>query len=75
MWNKIQQVWNEIDIDFCLKLIDTMPQWINDVLKAGGGESTPNGDSHIKKFLTTVKNMLIFYVVFIFLKCQKYWTI
>ena len=37
LWNKIQQVWNEVDIEFCLKLIDTMPQRIADVLKASGG--------------------------------------
>ena len=37
LWDKIQLVWNQIDVDFCLKLIDTMPQRIKDVLKAGGG--------------------------------------
>jgi len=37
LWNKIQQVWNEVDIEFCLKLIDTMQQRIADVLKASGG--------------------------------------
>ena len=37
LWNKIQQVWNEIDVEFCLRLIDTMPQRIADVLKARGG--------------------------------------
>src|SRR6185503_11986753 len=37
LWNKIQQVWNEIDVEFCLRLIDTMPQRIADVLKARSG--------------------------------------
>ena len=37
LWDKIQLVWDEIDIASCLKLIDTMPQRIKDVLKAGGG--------------------------------------
>lgn len=37
LWNKIQKVWNEIDDDYVLKLIDTMPQRIKDVLKAKGG--------------------------------------
>ncbi|CAJ0850463.1 13297_t:CDS:2, partial [Entrophospora sp. SA101] len=37
LWNKIQMIWNQIDVDFCLKLIDTMPQRIADVLKASGG--------------------------------------
>ncbi|CAG8611306.1 1948_t:CDS:2 [Paraglomus occultum] len=37
LWNKVQQVWNEVDVEFCLKLIDTMPQRIADVLKASGG--------------------------------------
>ncbi|CAJ0752892.1 24377_t:CDS:2, partial [Entrophospora sp. SA101] len=37
LWNKIQMIWNQIDVDFCLKLIDTMPQRIADVLKATGG--------------------------------------
>ena len=32
--NKIQLVWSQIDINFYLKLIDTMPQKIKDVLKA-----------------------------------------
>ena len=25
LWNKIQQVWNEIDIDTCTNLIHSMP--------------------------------------------------
>ncbi|CAG8693877.1 15051_t:CDS:1 [Dentiscutata erythropus] len=37
LWNKIQKVWNEIDDDYVLKLIDTMSQRIKDVLKAKGG--------------------------------------
>ncbi|CAB5373445.1 unnamed protein product [Rhizophagus irregularis] len=37
LWDKVQLVWNQIDVDFCLKLIDTMPQRIKDVLRAGGG--------------------------------------
>ena len=37
IWNKIQLIWSQMDTDFCLKLIDTMPQRIKDVLKANGG--------------------------------------
>jgi len=37
LWNKIQLMWSQMDTDFCLKLIDTMPQRIKDVLKANGG--------------------------------------
>jgi hypothetical protein len=36
LWDKIQLVWDQIDVASCLKLIDTMPQRIKDVLKAGG---------------------------------------
>lgn len=37
LWSKIQLVWNQIDTDFCIKLIDTMPQRIKDILRANGG--------------------------------------
>ncbi|CAJ0836717.1 990_t:CDS:2 [Entrophospora sp. SA101] len=34
---KICGIWSQIDVDFCLKLFDTMPQRIADVLKVSGG--------------------------------------
>lgn len=37
LWDKIQGIWNEIDVDTCRKLIETMPQHIKDALKAKGG--------------------------------------
>jgi hypothetical protein len=37
LWEKVQQVWNEMDIDFCIKLIQSMPERIKDVIKARGG--------------------------------------
>ena len=37
LWEKLQDVWNGIEVDVCRKLIATMPQRIQDVLKAKGG--------------------------------------
>ena len=37
LWNKIQQIWQEIDIDTCTNLIHSMPERISDVIKARGG--------------------------------------
>ena len=37
LWEKIKTVWNEIEIDACTKLIQTMPQRIQDVYKQKGG--------------------------------------
>lgn len=37
LWEKIQDVWNEIEAMECTKLVDTMPQRIQAVLKARGG--------------------------------------
>jgi transposase len=36
LWEKIQDIWNQISIIDCLKLIETMPTRIQDVLKAKG---------------------------------------
>ena len=36
LWLAIEEEWNNIPPDFCNKLIDTMPQRINAVLKAKG---------------------------------------
>ena len=37
LWDKMQDVWNEIDTEVCLNLIDTMPERIKDVIGAKGG--------------------------------------
>jgi hypothetical protein len=39
LWNQVSNVWNETSLEFCTKLIETMPQRINDVLKAKGGHT------------------------------------
>jgi len=40
LWDKIQNVWNSIEVDVCTKLIQTMPTRINDVFIAKGGYTT-----------------------------------
>ena len=37
LWIKIEEVWNGIEVDFCQKIIETMPERICDVIKAKGG--------------------------------------
>jgi transposase len=37
LWEKLEEVWNGIEADVCLKLINTMPERIMDVIKAKGG--------------------------------------
>ena len=37
LWNKIQQVWKEFDVETCTNLIRSMPERIHDVIKARGG--------------------------------------
>jgi transposase len=37
LWDKLQDIWNNIEIEKCIKLIETMPERINDVIKAKGG--------------------------------------
>lgn len=37
LWDKLQNVWNGIEKEFCHKLVETMPERIKDVLKAKGG--------------------------------------
>ena len=37
LWDKIQGIWNEIEVDVCTNLIESMPRRINDVIKAKGG--------------------------------------
>ncbi len=37
LWEKLQDVWNGIEVDVCLKLIESMPERVNDVIKAKGG--------------------------------------
>jgi DDE superfamily endonuclease len=36
LWQKIQDVWNTIQADDCMKLIATIPQSVKDVKKASG---------------------------------------
>ena len=37
LWDKVQNIWNAIEVDVCTNLIDTMPQRIKAVIKAKGG--------------------------------------
>jgi transposase len=37
LWEQIQDVWNDINLEVCTKLIESMPQRIKDVMKARGG--------------------------------------
>lgn len=37
LWEELQDIWNTIDPDVCIKLIETMPDRVRDVLKAHGG--------------------------------------
>ncbi|PKC58813.1 hypothetical protein RhiirA1_351678, partial [Rhizophagus irregularis] len=37
LWEHISKIWNETSLEACTKLINTMPERINDVLKAGRG--------------------------------------
>jgi len=37
LWDKIQDIWNNIEVKTCIKLIETMPQRINNIIKAKGG--------------------------------------
>jgi transposase len=37
LWEKLQDVWKGVELDFCVKLIETMPERVRDVLKAKGG--------------------------------------
>lgn len=37
LWEAIEEEWDKIEPDFCMKLIETMPERVKDVLKAKGG--------------------------------------
>ncbi|CAB4429059.1 unnamed protein product [Rhizophagus irregularis] len=37
LWEHVSKIWNETLLETCTKLINTMPERINDVLKAKGG--------------------------------------
>ncbi|GES93781.1 peptidyl-tRNA hydrolase ICT1, mitochondrial isoform X1 [Rhizophagus clarus] len=37
LWEQIFNVWNETALEACSKLIEIMPERINDVIKAKGG--------------------------------------
>jgi hypothetical protein len=36
LWDKLQDVWEGIEVEECIKLIGTMPQRLQDVLNARG---------------------------------------
>lgn len=37
LWERIQSIWNSIEVDVCTKLIQTMPKRITDVISQKGG--------------------------------------
>lgn len=37
LWEQIEKVWNDTSLEVCTKLIKSMPERVNDVLKARGG--------------------------------------
>jgi hypothetical protein len=39
LWDAVQDEWENIPGDFCQKLISTMPQRVEDVIKARGGHT------------------------------------
>ena len=39
LWDKLQDIWESIEVEECIKLIETMPQRIHDVLEAQGGHT------------------------------------
>lgn len=39
LWDKVQEVWENIDPDFCKRVVDWMPQCIEDVIKSKGGHT------------------------------------
>ena len=39
LWEALEEEWDNIEPEFCQKLIDTMPRRITDVLKSKGGHT------------------------------------
>ena len=37
LWEKIEKVWEEINVETCINLIESMPRRIQEVIKAKGG--------------------------------------
>ena len=37
LWEKIQVVWEQIDVETCTNLIRSMPERVRDVIRARGG--------------------------------------
>jgi transposase len=37
LWEKLQIAWNSVDIDFCERLIESMPERVREVIQAKGG--------------------------------------
>ena len=37
LWDILQDIWNNIDQERCIELIETMPERINDIIRAKGG--------------------------------------
>ena len=36
LWERVEEIWEQISVETCLKLIESMPRRINAVLKANG---------------------------------------
>lgn len=39
LWERVEQIWDKIEKDYCKKLIDSMPERILEVIKAKGGHT------------------------------------
>jgi len=37
LWEQVENIWNDTSLEVCTKLIESMPERVNDVLKARGG--------------------------------------
>jgi len=40
LWELAEKIWGELEVEYCQRLISTMPERINDVIKARGGGYT-----------------------------------
>jgi hypothetical protein len=39
LWNRVEHEWEQIPVEFCLKLLESMPRRIEEVIKAKGGNT------------------------------------
>jgi hypothetical protein len=51
LWEYVSQIWNDTTVETCTKLINSMPERINDVIKAKGGYTIPVGKNIWIKFI------------------------